>query len=252
LGALAMGGRGSTQRPINDSKGCGGVMRSAPVGLMPGLISDEAFDLGAGIAALTHGHVEGWTSAGAMSALVCMLTAAPSKKGHGEVGERLLLATCALQAADMAARNGGMQTAALVRHAVHAASLGALCPHDLVEQLDEGWTGDSALAIGVHAALAGVDFSDAIRIAATHSGDSDSTASIAGQLLGARDGSSIVPQEWTAVLDLGKVVERQAALFCAAFGIIADHAPRQDETASSQLHLSGWRRGETILSSALR
>lgn len=43
----------------NDSKGCGGVMRVAPVGLFAQSVA-ESFDLGCELAALTHGHPTGW------------------------------------------------------------------------------------------------------------------------------------------------------------------------------------------------
>ncbi|MGB8381546.1 MAG: ADP-ribosylglycohydrolase family protein [Dermatophilaceae bacterium] len=42
-------------KPINDSKGCGTVMRIAPVGLA----GNRRFELGCEVAALTHGHPTG-------------------------------------------------------------------------------------------------------------------------------------------------------------------------------------------------
>ena len=57
--AIADGAAGSIERPINNSKGCGGVMRVASVGLylgssqMAGLATDL---VAADVAALTHGH----------------------------------------------------------------------------------------------------------------------------------------------------------------------------------------------------
>ena len=68
--------------------------------------------------------------------------------------------------------------------------------------LGEGWTGDEALAIAVYAAASAEDYVDAIRLAANHDGDSDSTASIAGQLVGARDGILAVPHAWVRRLDV--------------------------------------------------
>ena len=57
LAALRQGGRGTVERPINDSKGCGGVMRTAPLGFLPTTVSDaDVFKLGAKVAALTHGQ----------------------------------------------------------------------------------------------------------------------------------------------------------------------------------------------------
>jgi ADP-ribosylglycohydrolase len=75
---------------------------------------------------------------------------------------------------------------------------------DIFRLLGEGWTGDEALAIGVYAACAAHSFEDAIRLAANHDGDSDSTASIAGQLYGARHGLMALPHAWVRQLDILK------------------------------------------------
>ena len=62
LSALRSGLMGTIERPINDSKGCGGIMRAAPVGL----VANEAnvFRLGCETAAITHGHPSGYLAAG--------------------------------------------------------------------------------------------------------------------------------------------------------------------------------------------
>src|ERR1022692_4012337 len=52
LTALRSGRAGSVRAPINDSKGCGGVMRVAPIGLA----AADPFTLSCEAAALTHGH----------------------------------------------------------------------------------------------------------------------------------------------------------------------------------------------------
>ena len=65
-----------------------------------------------------------------------------------------------------------------------------------------GWCAEEALAIGVYAALVGENFSDGIRIAVNHSGDSDSTGSIAGQILGATLGIQAIGMEWLNDLEL--------------------------------------------------
>jgi hypothetical protein len=51
---------GTIEEPVNDSKGCGGVMRIAPVGLLGSQYSGDRFDLGCEVAALTHGHPSGY------------------------------------------------------------------------------------------------------------------------------------------------------------------------------------------------
>jgi ADP-ribosyl-[dinitrogen reductase] hydrolase len=62
--------------------------------------------------------------------------------------------------------------------------------------------GEEALAIGLYAALCALSFVEAIRIATNHGGDSDSTASIAGQLWGAMNGLDGIPHVWVSALDV--------------------------------------------------
>ncbi|MFM7786598.1 MAG: ADP-ribosylglycohydrolase family protein, partial [Gammaproteobacteria bacterium] len=59
----------------NNSKGCGGVMRVAPVGLFAWRLAGQesardAFRLGTDLAALTHGHPTGSLTAGVLAVLV--------------------------------------------------------------------------------------------------------------------------------------------------------------------------------------
>lgn len=68
--------------------------------------------------------------------------------------------------------------------------------------LGEGWVGEEALAIAVYAALAGSYFEEVMALAANHDGDSDSTASIAGQLVGAWFGLGHIPWGWIEPLDV--------------------------------------------------
>src|SRR6185295_5653313 len=66
LSALYEGGRGTPVKALNDSKGCGGVMRVAPIGL----VAEHRFATAARAAALTHGHPSGYLSAGAFAHVV--------------------------------------------------------------------------------------------------------------------------------------------------------------------------------------
>ncbi len=73
--------------------------------------------------------------------------------------------------------------------------------------LGEGWTGDEAVAIAIWAALSSDSYIEAIKKAANHSGDSDSTASIAGQIWGTF-GSLDCPVEWMSGLDVYRQIRR--------------------------------------------
>jgi len=61
------------EEPLNDSKGCGGVMRMAPVGLVGPADPGERFNLGCELAALSHGHPSGYLAAGALAELIAEL-----------------------------------------------------------------------------------------------------------------------------------------------------------------------------------
>jgi ADP-ribosyl-[dinitrogen reductase] hydrolase len=67
LAALRRGVCGDPHHPIHDSKGCGGVMRVAPVGLAR---FTDPFEIGSDLAAITHGHPSGHLAAGYLAQLV--------------------------------------------------------------------------------------------------------------------------------------------------------------------------------------
>ena len=56
---------------------------------------------------------------------------------------------------------------------------------ETLEQLGGGWTGEEALAIDIACAGWATSFPDAVLRAVNHPGDSNSTGSITGNLLGA-------------------------------------------------------------------
>lgn len=70
---------------------------------------------------------------------------------------------------------------------------------------------EEALAIAVYAAFrARGDFRRGVTIAINHSGDSDSTGSIAGNILGAVLGEHALPGEWVEPLEARGVIARVA------------------------------------------
>lgn len=191
LSALRAGGKGDLVRPINDSKGCGGVMRAAPAGLLPGITPEEAFELGVRGAALTHGHPSGYLPAGALAGLVAsLMTGRALDESWTEV--RKLLARS----------EGAAETLEVTDRAVDLAARERISNAEAIQRLGEGWTGEEALAIALFAALRGEDLVDTLRIGANHDGDSDSTAAIAGNIRGAEEGLYGLPLEWIQGLDV--------------------------------------------------
>lgn len=198
LSAVRAGAGGTPAHPINDSKGCGAVMRTAPLGLIEGVSPALAMALGDAAGALTHGHLDGWLPGGALSAMVCLIAQGQDLRPAAEQTLHLL-------ADHPHSQRGAVMASGTVHQLQIALALldeAAPARATIFRRLGEGWTGDEALAIGVYAACAARSFKDAIRLAANHDGDSDSTASIAGQLHGARHGLMALPHAWVRRLDV--------------------------------------------------
>lgn len=187
--ALRAGGAGSPERPVNDSQESGGVMRTAPVALMPEMTADRAFRIGARAAAFTHGHPDSFLPAGILSATVFGLL------------EGKPLQTAFLHAGDQARAMPDHETSlAWLRLAVDA----AIRPHPgLPAEMAKGTREcGEALAIGYFAASRSKDFREVLAIAANHDGDSDAAACVAGQLFGAWHGLEALPHAWARRLDV--------------------------------------------------
>src|SRR5262245_14133606 len=171
----------------NRSKGCGSVMRSAPFGLIPPPApATTLFDMASEAAGYTHGHPTGKLAAGALAAIVSRLVA----------GDELPAAVhAALEI--LAAHEGHQETTTALRAALAAAGRRPAVP-ETVEELGGGWVAEAALAIATYAALARSrpeEFLDALSLAVTHSGDSDSTGAICGNILGALHGETALPPQ---------------------------------------------------------
>jgi len=194
LTALRGGEPGELDEPVNESKGCGGIMRVAPVGL--GFGPGWAFELGAASAALTHGHPSGYLAAGFLA----------------EVVSRLVRGTASLYRAiedareELLAWDDADEVLAAIDDAVEFA-MTAPGTQLQISRLGEGWVAEEALAISLACALAyPEDWPAAVLLAVNHGGDSDSTGAITGALLGAHLGIEAIPYAWAAK------VERSAEL----------------------------------------
>jgi len=197
LSALRASRMGTIDDPLNDSKGCGAVMRAAPIGLLGRNFPGDRFELGCDIGALTHGHPSGYLAAGALA----------------EIITTLVWSDATLQeAVDHAAGRlrwipRHEETLQALEDARALAASDIEPSADAVELLGEGWGAEEALAIGVYCALVACDFEHAVLLAVNHSGDSDSTGAIAGNILGSLRGYNEIPAQWTYDLELHEVIE---------------------------------------------
>lgn len=185
----------------NDSKGCGAVMRMHPVGLYcwaKGFTTAGTMKIANTLGGLTHAHESGYLSGGAMAVIVRALLNGFS------------LSDAAWQALqELGDCQGGQETIDAINMAIELAATDTN-PDAAIYTLGEGWVGEEALAIALYCALKADSFKEGVLMAANHNGDSDSTASIAGALLGLIHGDAGIPAEWIRDLELADVISQMA------------------------------------------
>jgi ADP-ribosylglycohydrolase len=211
LGALRSGRCGTVGSPLNDSKGCGGVMRVAPAGMLCAAIASDdaadAFVAGCVAAAVTHGHPAGYLSAGAFAAVIFHVLRGAELEGAVDVALRLLRANPDHE-----------ETSRALDAAVRAAHESPDPTPEVVERVGGGWVAEEALAIALYCALcARGDFERGVLAAVNHSGDSDSTGAIAGNILGAQSGVASIRAAWLDALELRGPLERLARDLLAGY-----------------------------------
>ena len=199
----------STATPPNNSKGCGAIMRSAPIGL--GCRSAEtAFEMARDSAVVTHGHPSGYLSAAYFAAVT-----------HGVANDATLPSAMDVADALLEQQDGCGETVVAIASAREVAARGVPAP-EVIESLGGGWVGEEALAIALACALTVEGPSPdataaALWRAVLHGGDSDSTGSLTGNLLGAMHGTTCLPSRWLEELEMRDIVERVAEdLFVSA------------------------------------
>jgi ADP-ribosylglycohydrolase len=183
----------------NDSKGCGAVMRVAPVGLYHAAGRHEAdfdvtFQLAAEIGAITHGHPTGYLAAGVFAVLI-------------EVLARGLPLHLAIDFAKISLRrqNNHQETMLAIERAERLAK-STLPIEKAIREIGEGWIAEESLAISIYCALTADTFERAVLAAINHDGDSDSTGAMTGNLMGAALGIELIPAEWQTQVELRDVV----------------------------------------------
>ncbi len=181
LSALGSKRKGTVKNPINDSKGCGGIMRVTPIAFFAKNI-DDAFDWGVKQAAITHGHPEGYLSAGMYSAVAYELI-----HNTNDIFAAISKAEAILQ--DYPKSENMLE---VVNKTIWASKHSeGLQNNSLTSELGQGWVGEEAFAVAVYCAATSTTFKELLEKSSNHSGDSDSTAMLAAGLwyLSTRDES---------------------------------------------------------------
>lgn len=212
LKALKSGRCGTREEPLNPSKGCGGVMRVAPVALCIGrdekflsLEELEELDLtGADTAAITHGHPLGYIPAAALVHVINRIV-----YGNCTLGDSLhdIVAECRMAMETLFKGEGYLPDFLEILDKAVELSGNAVSDSKNIRELGGGWTGEEAFAIAIYCTLRyHNDFSKAIIAAVNHSGDSDSTGAITGNIVGAAVGYEGIDGKWKQHLEFGALL----------------------------------------------
>lgn len=195
--------KGTIEEPLNNSKGCGGIMRVAPIGLY---FEDKSINevdmIGAKAAALTHGHSLGYIPAAGLVHIV-QLVAHNDNMTIYEAVEDMKIAI-AKEFPDDIHLN---EFLSLVDKAILLSKREDISDLEAIRELGEGWVAEETLAIAIYCALKySNDFEKAMIASVNHKGDSDSTGAVTGNIVGAYLGLKGIPQKFLNNLELKDII----------------------------------------------
>lgn len=193
---------------LNDSKGCGGVMRVAPLGLfyLPDMEKRKEICLEAAeVSAITHSHPLGYIPSSILTYIIIELV------NSAESTENINLKQIVLDAnnfvKNMFADNEYIDDMdEIIKLAI---TLSENDKDDLtnIHKLGEGWVAEETLAIAIYCALKYKNnFSKAITTSVNHNGDSDSTGAVTGNIMGALLGYDAIDDKWKKNLELADTI----------------------------------------------
>ena len=213
---------GTIKNHINNSKGCGGIMRVAPFALKhyPFTTSKDLDLEGAEIAAITHGHSLGYMPAAVLVHIIRNIVYSSRPAPLKEI---------ILEARDFVSEifADDWHISTLTSIINRAVELSENNDFDLdnIHRIGAGWVAEETLGIALYCSLRHQDdFSAGIIAAVNHSGDSDSTGAVTGNILGALLGYHAIEEKWKNNLELSDVILEMATDLC--------HGCQMDEYSS--------------------
>lgn len=195
----------------NDSKGCGGVMRVAPIGIFYGShpseeITDQLVaNVASDAAYITH-HNDMSTYASALTALI-IYRCIREQEEIGKTKLRSIVEECLPIAVGISPQSRiSLKFEAIIKEALDLAE-SSKSDFDAIRSLGEGWIAEETIAIALFSTIRYVDdFENCISCAVNHDGDSDSTGAVAGNIIGAILGNEAIPEKYRKNLELHDVM----------------------------------------------
>lgn len=206
--------------PCNNSKGCGGIMRTAPVALygavwrnkhecepLEGRISNikDVEMLAADVAEITHQHPLGWLPSALEAHVIYRIMQNDNPKvddfkAYLSEGYDMLLSFYPNEATHIA------ELRALINKAIGLVD-SPVSDVENIEAIGEGWVAEETLAIAIYCTVKYFNnFEKAMIASVNHKGDSDSTGTVTGNILGAVVGYDAIPKFFKTDLELHDVI----------------------------------------------
>lgn len=159
----------------NQSKGCGGIMRALPFSFFA-QNDIEAFNYSREQAAITHGHICGYDSAGLYGLICFYLLHKTSDISHAyQLAYRFYT--------EHFGHTSLTDYLNKLNNCINLFHQGKIfTSKELNSYLGEGWTGDESLIISIYCSIVGHSLEHVIEYSANHDGDSDSTAMLSAGL----------------------------------------------------------------------
>lgn len=196
--------------PHNASKGCGGIMRIAPIGIYGathGWGLEETGRIAGEAAELTHQHKMS-TFASAVQAMIiqqCILTDEPMTV---DIFKAIVEAALSKLPEIYTGHETLLEDFTKLIHKAIRLEDSLLQDWEIIENgLGGGWVAEEILAISIFSVLRHIDdFKGSMICAANHGGDSDSTGAVAGNIIGAILGYDAIPNEFIRSLQLHDLI----------------------------------------------
>jgi ADP-ribosylglycohydrolase len=199
------------EKVVNNSKGCGGIMRVAPVALYAAARGDfddvAVAQLAADAAECTHQHPLGYLPASLFAVLLYKIVSMPAEQVREEIDN---IVEDTINVLDCIYKDKHESDKSYLRELTEKAMQLAhsdLSDADAIRQLGEGWVAEETWAIALYCAVRHIDsVKDAIIASVNHDGDSDSTGSVCGNIMGAIYGYEHI-KERNIFCPEGKILE---------------------------------------------
>lgn len=202
INALMSKNIGTIENPINNSKGCGGIMRVAPVGLyFENRSAKEVAKIGADLAAITHGHELGYLPAAVFVSIIHKILYSKNRNLNQIILESMDTVK------ELFPKSIHFDEMRLIVDKAITLSKSSTEPNIAITEIGEGWVAEETLAIALYCCLKyNNDFEQAIIASVNHSGDSDSTGSVTGNIMGTILGYSNIPNKFIDKLEISNII----------------------------------------------